>query len=887
MAARLTVALLLTVATAAYATRAEAQRAGPWGALRVTVEDPSGAVIPGAMVEVLEDEQAVDPLASAPTGSDGVATFSALAPGRYIVLAWFEGFEPATLTDVAIRAGQLRRETVVLKIASVAEQVDVARDPGETATDPRGDAFTTVLTERDIADLPEDPDEMQAALEQYAGPGAVLRVDGFRGGSLPPKSQIREIRFRRNMFSADTHEAGFVRVDILTKPGMDAWRVNMNVGLRDDALNARNAMAPRKVDEQQRRGGMEIDGPIWKGRTSMSLEIDGTAAFDTQTILAAGPDGEVTGALRRPTDRAGATVRVDHALTRTHVLRGEYQHRGSDAERLGVGEIDLLERAYARTTTDRRVRLSANGPFGKRLFNEVRLQTNWRETDTVPFSERPTVRVSGAFNAGGAGVEGVRTQREFELADDLDVSAGRHAVRLGVLFEGFSVESTSMRNANGTFTFPSLADYDAARPSTYTVREGNPFVSYDVWQLAWYAQNDFRARRNLMISLGVRHEWQTQLDDTWNFAPRLGFAWSPSANGRTSLRGGGGLFYDWYDAETYEQTLQLDGDRVVETVVRDPGFPDPYAGGSASVQPPAGVRQEPGMDMPMLRQLSLSIERSLGSRARLNASYAWRDGIAQLRAAASNLPGADGQRALPQYGNITVVDSTGRRRGQLFTVGGNWRLDWHSAFVAANYTLAQVHDDGDGPLSLPADSITPDEWGPARDDVRHRLGLFSNVDLFWNLRLGVNLRAESAPPYNVTTGSDDNQDTIFTDRPAGVGRNSARGDGFADLNVRIGWRVGFGERRRGGPPGGGGPQVVAVPVGGPGPGGGGGDRQLRGGPGSGDDSRVSLEVYAQAFNLLNRTHLMNYVGVVSSPLFGQPNAARPPRRIDVGVRMRF
>ena len=62
-----------------------------------------------------------------------------------------------------------------------------------------------------------------------------MRVNGFRGGRLPPKNQIRQIRFRRNMLAADTHEPGGSRIDIITKPGLDGWRGLSSVGFRDSS----------------------------------------------------------------------------------------------------------------------------------------------------------------------------------------------------------------------------------------------------------------------------------------------------------------------------------------------------------------------------------------------------------------------------------------------------------------------------------------------------------------------------------------------------------------------------------------------------------------------------------------------------------------------------
>jgi len=175
--------------------------------LHVKVLDPTGAVIVGAHVRIAPGDVALD------TGPRGDATFGPLAPGRYTIHVESPGFEAAEVRDARVRAGDNTRE-VKLALAKLTATIDVGRDPRERASDPRGDAFATVLGADQIDELPDDPDEMEQTLKDMAGPGAVLRVNGFRGGRLPPKGQIQQIRFRRNMFAADTHEPGFISVDI-------------------------------------------------------------------------------------------------------------------------------------------------------------------------------------------------------------------------------------------------------------------------------------------------------------------------------------------------------------------------------------------------------------------------------------------------------------------------------------------------------------------------------------------------------------------------------------------------------------------------------------------------------------------------------------------------
>ena len=166
--------------------------------LRVVVHDPSGAVIPGAVVHVAGSQGHATTGPAASSDGQGVAVLTGLEPGHYTVDVSFPGFETRTLTDIRLRAGETRRD-VTLAIQKLDQSVSVGRDPAVSASDPNNDRFNTVLSKDQIDALPDDPDEMESVLKEMAGPGATLRVDGFRGGRLPPKSQIRSIRFSRDM----------------------------------------------------------------------------------------------------------------------------------------------------------------------------------------------------------------------------------------------------------------------------------------------------------------------------------------------------------------------------------------------------------------------------------------------------------------------------------------------------------------------------------------------------------------------------------------------------------------------------------------------------------------------------------------------------------------
>ncbi|MDE3153925.1 MAG: TonB-dependent receptor, partial [Acidobacteriota bacterium] len=606
-------ALWMAVAVLAVPARLRAQApSAPGGQLEVLVRDPSGAVIVGAAVTVTAAGGA---RREGKTGPNGEATFEGLAPGRYDVRATADGFEPRAENGVRVRQGRTRRE-VTLKIAALSEQVTVGRNPREAASDARG-GFETVLGPDQIAQLPDDPDEMAQQLKNMAGPGAVLRVNGFRGGRLPPKNEIQEIRFHRNFFAADNHEPSFVSVDIITRPGFGAWSGGVNTGIRSTTLDARNAFSPTKGSGRFDRYGLNVSGPLWKQHTSASLAVDGISSYESQTILAALPEGTYAAPIRQPSDRVNVDARLQQALSKTHALRFEYQRNHEDDQDLGVGGFNLADRGYGRTTTDQYVRLSDTGPFGDHLYNDARLQYHDQEMTTTPVSTAPAAMVLNAFNSGGAQQQGATRTREWEFADDLDITAGRHALRAGTLIQAGRYDNAVAQNADGTFTFSSLAAFLAGAPTTFTQRLGNPAVSYSQVQAGVYLQDDIRITQSFTVSAGIREEWQSHVNGL-HAAPRGGITWAPTRDGRTTIRAGGGVFYDWYTADTYAQTLQVNGTRQTDLVVQQPGYPDPFAGGLAVTVPPGLIRQA-ALSQPEIVEGLIGVQRQFEDGVNVNA----------------------------------------------------------------------------------------------------------------------------------------------------------------------------------------------------------------------------------------------------------------------------
>jgi len=825
--------------------------------LRVTVVDPSGAVIVGARVTVGGT--------TIETGARGNATFDGLEPARYTIVVASAGFEPRELKDQRLRAGDNRRE-VKLAIAKIAETVQVGRDAQTRGSDPRSDAFATILGQAEINELPDDPDEMEQMLRDMAGPGAVMRVNGFRGGRLPPKDQIQQIRFHRNMFAADAHEPGFVAIDIITKPGLDAWRGGTSSAFRDDAMNARNPFAPTKGDERFGRVGLSLNGPLWKQHTSLAVVLDGLDAYDTKTIVAALPSGYFADSVRKPNNTINGSVRLEHMLSKTQMLRAEVQRNHTTLDNLGVGDYDLPSRAYRQDTAQDVFRASIAGAIRKALYNELRVQWETDETAYTPASAAPAVMVLNAFNDGGAQLAGATQSNVLSASDDLDISIGRHAIRTGFLLDAGRYTTNALRNGTGTFIFASLAAYDAGQPTTFTVNVGNPSAATTMTQLGTYVQDDIRVRKELTVSAGVRQEFQSHIGGV-HVAPRGGIAWSPFKSGKTTVRAGGGLFFDWMDAQTYQQAIQLDGTHQQTVTVVDPGYPDVRFGPDAVVLPAGRVQFAPSLTQPELREVVVGVEQMLPRDLRLNTMFIHRTGSHLLRGVDVNPTGAP----------ITEIRSDAESWFNGLSFNVNYANPSRRIFVVANYMLSTSTNESDSPFTLPADSTNlAAERGPAANDARHRAMGLAQFPLAKRFRLGTSVRVQSALPYNITTGHDDNGDTLSNDRPAGVTRNTARGSAQVDIGARLSWSLGFGGR--GAPPAG--PQVRVVR----------GDSAdpLAAAGGMGDaQSKYNIELYAQAYNLTNHFNALNFSGVMTSPFFGQPTSAAAARRVEIGARVGF
>lgn len=848
------------------ASTLHAAQASHEASLIVTVLDPAGARVMSAWLIVEGGTEIGSPdTRTHASGPDGIVV-NGLEPGRYTIRVYAPGFAPAIVTDVDLR-GHVRR-TVRLELAHVSETVVVARERQEAALDPRG--FSTFLSRAQIDALPDDPDEFARALQQLAPPGAVIRIDGFTGGSMPPKSQILSIRLPRlDSHAAQDHGglSGFSYIDIVTTPGGGRLRGSADVALRHHALNARNPLAADTARESTRAGTVAFDGPLVAERASFAAAARVVHEEDAAAIHAALPDGTIRSEpIARPLERLSANGRVTVTMGAGQTLRAGGSVERWQARNQGVGDINLRERAFRSSSRQTTLRVSSAGALGRRGFLESRVQMRWGGMRSVSAIEAPAIRVLDAFASGGAQVAGGSRSFEVEAAADVDYARGAHAWRFGGLVEAGRYHSNRRTNYLGTFTFTSMEAYRAGAPASYTRRIGDPDVTASNLQIGLYAQDDYRAARSLLLSYGLRYERQALTGGSGRLLPRAGLAWSPFRSGSTTVRVGGGLYSDWVPETAIEQTRLLDGTRQHDILVLNPSFPelpDPDGAGT-------GLRKERyrlARDLRLASSVAFSagLEQQIGQSVRFSPTYTRRLGWHLLRGRNLNAP-VQGRRPDPANGNVIEAASDAGLRGHTVTMHvATTRVDSRWS-VAMAYVYSNVESNTASPFTIPPTGRLEDEWGAT--SASHALSGTLTVRVTPELSLALQPQWRSGAPYTVTSGRDDNGDGLFTDRPPSLARNSERTSPYWALGVRLSYVVRVGTRAREDATGESGTSVSDA-------------------AGLTDDPQYRVELFASAQNVTNRANYVSVGSVMGSPLFRRPTVAINPRRLEVGVRFGF
>jgi hypothetical protein len=846
--------LLLCVASAPVFAQSSAVVSG-------TVQDPSGAVIPNATI-LLQPTAANSSPARTTSDSIGNFRFADVPPGPYSLMISAPGFKQ-TIVAMVVTSKRPVPVRITLELAAQSESVTVgASDTAPQVSTETSENQSANTFDRNALDrVPVFDQDYITTLSRFLDDNATstngvsLVVNGIEanGPGVTP-SAIKDVRINQNPYTVFFANPGRARLEITTKPGTPDFHGAINFLYRNAVFDAVNAFAVQKPSESRQYYEGSLSGPLSHDKkTTFLLSLD-RDLDSVQTIVdAENQFGPVHENVPAPIHHFFGEGRVFHELANGDLFWIGYSYENSSYANQNVGGNVLPEAGYNSSVVENEVNVSYRHTFSTNWINQLRFLVGQNNQPRTSVNVAQQIIVSGAFTDGGAQADSRRTEYHFDGADIVTWIHGKHLFNFGVDVPDISRRGADdFTNQRGSYTFASLAAFQSNTPSTVTIQQGNGHLVFLEKVLAGFVEDSMRVNPKFSITFGVRYYWQDYFhDDPNNFAPRFSFAFAPSTKSKTVFRGGAGVFYDRTGPRAIADLLHFDGVNLLRFIIKNPTFPVTPA--EIAATPTSLVTLDPRLHIPYRLQYGFAIERQVTAKSTFSAGYVGSRGISLFRSVDANAPpfppfidrpdaalGQNRQMQSDGYQKSNSLELTFRGQPSRFFSG------------QIQYTLSKTYNNTGGITYFPANSYDPAaDWARSDNDRRHKFDLLGSSHFTNLFTLGAALSLYSGKPVNVTTGADNNGDGVVNDRPFGYARNTLHGPGLINLDLNLAHDFIFK------------PQS---------------DKQK---------DVPALTVSLNSFNILNHASYVTYVGVLTSPFFGLPVAANPPRRLQLNLELKF
>jgi len=702
--------------------------------------------------------------------------------------------------------------------------------------------------------------EQRGAWDEFESTGASIGAQ-IADEESAQAARIQEIRVVNNPLTAENSEGGGTgpgslrqSTEVIERGGTGAFHGNFSAAFQDDVLNARNPKAGNRPPYYERTISGNISGPVIRDRLTASFSLRDNRRENVGTVNALTLDGPFTLGITRPAVSRSYEGRGIFQLTGTQSMHFGAEYRSDSRENQGIGNFTLPERGSNSGNHQYEVDLRHIAVLSERTVYETRFSWEKEHSETTPLTVGPANNVLAAFNGGGGQTRREADATDFGFGNLLYFTGNRLTLRAGTEGTYRREREVDEDNFLGLFTFSDLESYENRLPSQYEVNRGDPVLNVNHFQIAAFLQNDMRLTNRLTLMFGLRYQGQSNVDGNHALDPRLNIAYA--AGSSTVIRAGIGTIHEPWTIRDQKRLLRFDGQRQFGLRVSEPGWPDPFQSGNVETIPP-GSRRIATFDMrtPYYVTTVVSVERSLPGNLQLNFSVDHNRGVNLKRRRNINtpLPGTItsenplGIKPFPNEGDIIEERTAG------LSSHTNYRISLRQRFsifnIVANYIGNRGYSDGN--LISNAYDLFSD-WGRAGSQENHMFTAGVNSRLPWDVYVTTNVSANSGEIYNITTGTDDNKDGQFTDRPEDVRRNSETGPRFLAIGFNVSKAF-----------------------------------QLNWGPGGNNGGGSQVSLFANIDNAFNMTNLEAPVGVMTSRNFGLSTSAFSPREIEVGLRYQF
>lgn len=652
------------------------------------------------------------------------------------------------------------------------------------------------------------------------GRGGNIAVDGADnnddvvGGTLQnfPQDGIGEFQIATNRFSADIGRSASSAINIVTKSGSNDLHGSGAFFFRNSRLSS--------ILPTLDRGLVQTVGRPPFDREQYAASIGGPIKRDRAWFFAAfeyrNQDGVVITAVR---DLAARRVVTSFSPAPLNDLlftgRGDWQ----------TGKNDRMAFRYSDQREDDVDRGSLRRPIGtadnrQHSFNRYHAFIyNWAHTfsptllndfvfhennflNRIPsfVENRNEIRFPSVQDGGNFRIPQQTPQNRVQFRDNLSWIKGAHALKFGGefqridagavfdLFGSGTIETTEDfavrdRNGDGQVNDNDIVIADTIR-SAAPVRP--PTVDdLDNYYFSFYAQDDWKVRPNFTLNLGLRWEVDTDTKNLKhfdeinpilrpfvgtsrsreynNFAPRIGFNWDPWRDGRTSIRGGYGIYYDRIVLEVPLLERLLDGRKLAIEVrlgsVLDasgnfvPGTPTlaiPFTG-TAITGVGIGINiLDHNLSTPYVQQFNLGFQRELTRDLIVSADYIHAFGSKFI---IGRFIGSVFNPSIGGNDDVVNIESSVKTWYDGMLLNAQKRFSNRYSFNAS-YTLQKsfnFSNDDQIPFQVPP--LNPNnlrlDKGPPPNEERHRFTFHAVVDLPYEFQLSPIYTLASGVPFDI------------------------------------------------------------------------------------------------------------------------------------------